>query len=115
MDTKAILDHHLAAFTAGDADEILKDFTEDSVLISPDETFKGRDAIRAVFHGFFSGLFKPGTYDVTIDAVRVEGDVAYLLWRASCASAEVTMATDTFVVRDGKIAAQTYAAKIDPK
>ncbi len=46
---------------------------------------------------------------------RVEGEVAYIVWHANCASAEVALGTDTFVVRDGKIAVQTFAAKINPK
>ena len=113
MDTKAVLDHHLAAFAAGDADEVLEDYTDASVLITPDATITGREALRAAFEDLFSGLFKPGSYDFTMDVMKVEGDVAYIVWHASCASAEVVLATDTFVVRDGKIATQTFAAKID--
>jgi uncharacterized protein (TIGR02246 family) len=115
MDTKAVLDHHLAAFSAGSVDEVLKDYTDDSVLITPDAVIKGREAIRAAFSTMFSGLFKPGTYDFTMDAVHVEGDVAYIAWRASCATADVALGTDTFVVRNSKIIAQTFTAKIDPK
>ena len=115
MDTQAVLDHHLAAFGAGDADEILKDYTDQSVLITPDGTIRGRDALRTAFSGFFSGLFAPGTYDFVMDASHVEGEVAYIAWHANCASAEVALGTDTFVVRGGKIAVQTFAAKINPK
>jgi uncharacterized protein (TIGR02246 family) len=115
MDTKAVLDHHLAAFSAGSIDEVLKDYTDDAALITPDAVLKGREAIRAHFNTMFSGLFKPGTYDFTLDAEDVEGDVAYIAWRAHCATAEVPLGTDTLVVRDGKIVAQTLTAKIDPK
>jgi hypothetical protein len=60
-------------------------------------------------------LFAPGTFDFVMDASHIEGDVAYILWHADCASAVVALGTDTFVVRDGKIAVQTFAVKIDPK
>jgi len=50
-----------------------------------------------------------------MDASHVEGEVAYIVWHANCASAEVALGTDTFVVRDGKITVQTFAAKINPK
>jgi hypothetical protein len=33
-ETQAVLDHHYAAFAAGDLDEIMADFTEDSVVIT---------------------------------------------------------------------------------
>ena len=115
MTTQAILDHHLTAFAAGDADEIVEDYTDESVLITPDGVTRGRDALRAAFDGFFSGLFAPGTYDFTMDASHVEGEVAHIVWHADCAAAEVVLGTDTFVVRDGKITVQTFAAKIVPK
>ncbi len=115
MSTQSVLDHHLAAFAAGDVDEILGDYNEESVLITADGTIRGREALRAAFTGFFAGLFAPGTYDFAMDASHVEGEVAHIVWHADCASAEVTLGADTFVVRDGKIVAQTFAAKIDPK
>jgi hypothetical protein len=45
----------------------------------------------------------------------VEGDVAYILWTAETADNVYEVATDTFLVRDGKIVAQSFAGKITPK
>jgi ketosteroid isomerase-like protein len=115
MDTKAVLDHHFAAYTAGDADDTLNDYTEAAGLITPEEVYKGRGAIHGYFSRLFSGLFKPGTYDFGLDRLTIEGEVAYVVWHATCATARISLATDTWVVRDGKIVAQTYAAKIDPR
>lgn len=115
MDTKAVFEHHLAALGSGDVDEVLKDFTDTSVLLTADAAYKGCDAVRGFFTAAVAGLFKPGTYTFTPDVVRIEGEVAYFTWHASCVGAEIVMGTDTFVVRDGKIAAQTFAAKIEPK
>jgi uncharacterized protein (TIGR02246 family) len=115
LDTRAILDHQNAAFEAGDADEIIKEVAEDAVLIGADGVVEGRDAIHAAYRELFAGPFKPGTYQFTMDAEHVHGEIAYISWRASCATESVTLGTDTFVVRDGKIVAQTYAAKIEPK
>lgn len=115
MDTKAVMDHQFAAFSAGSADEVLKDFTDDAVLVTPEGVSKGRAAIHAAYSAMFAGLFKPGTYDFTLDAMHIDGEIAYIAWRASGATAEVPMGTDTFVVRNGTIVAQTFAAKIDPK
>ena len=114
MDTRAVLDHHLAAFAAGDADEILKDYTGESVMLTPEARFKGRPALRAMFSELFAGLFKPGSYEFGMDSMRVEGDVAYIVWHARCASATIPLGTDTYIVRDGKIVAQTFTAQIDP-
>src|SRR5262249_61924806 len=43
-----------------------------------------------------------------------EGDYAYVLWTAETADNVYAMATDTFIVRDGKIAAQSFAAHASP-
>ena len=114
MDTKAVLDHHLVAFASGDADMVLEDYRDDSVLITADGVVRGREALHQAFSGFFSGLFAPGTYKFTMDRMEVDGEVAYITWHATCAGADVRLGTDTFVMRDGKIAVQTFAALIDP-
>jgi hypothetical protein len=45
----------------------------------------------------------------------VEGDVAYIVWKAETADNVYEMGTDTFVVRSGKIVAQSFAAKTTAK
>jgi len=94
VDTRAVLDHHLAAFGSGDTDQILEDYTDESVLITPGGVIRGRAALGGAFSGFFSELFAPGTYEFAVDAVHVEGDVAYIVWHADCASADVPLGTD---------------------
>jgi ketosteroid isomerase-like protein len=115
MDTKAILEHHLDALAKGDVDMVLEDYTDDSVLMTADGVVRGRDALGDTFSGFFAGLFAPGTYELVLDRMEVEGDVAFITWHAMCAGAEIGLGTDTFVVRDGKIAVQTFAAAIEPR
>jgi hypothetical protein len=45
----------------------------------------------------------------------IEGQVAYIVWTAETADNVYELATDTFLVRDGKIAVQTFAGKVTPK
>jgi len=45
----------------------------------------------------------------------VEGDYAYIVWTAETADNVYEIGTDTFVVRDSKIVAQSFTAKISPK
>jgi len=40
---------------------------------------------------------------------------AYILWTAETADNVYEVGTDTFIVQDGKIVAQSFAAKITPK
>ena len=113
--TRQVLEHHLGALGVGDLDDILKDYTDDSILIGSDGPFRGSQAIRGFFEGVLASLFKPGTYEFTMDTLHVAEDIAYIVWHANCASANIVFAADTFVVRNGKIAVQTFAAKIEPK
>ena len=112
MDTQAVLEHHLTAFGAGDAVDVATDYTEESILITPDGVINGRAAIEANFAKIFAGVFAPGTYDFTMDLTHIGGEAAYIVWHARCAAVDIVYGTDTFIVRDGKIAVQTYAMKV---
>jgi len=115
MDTRAVLDHHVQAFLAGDIEAILDDYADDAVFIVGASVARGRDGLRAVYENLLSGIFAPGTFDFTLDVTTVEGEVGYITWHASGAHVEVPTGSDTYVVRDGKIAIQTVAADIRPK
>jgi ketosteroid isomerase-like protein len=113
--TQQVLEHHLGTLAAGDLDGILRDYTEDSTLIGPAGPVKGTRAIREFFAAGLASLFKPGTYELTMDTMHVADDVAYIVWHAHCATADIVLGTDTFLIRDGKIAIQTFAAKVEAK
>jgi len=111
--TKDILDHHLKCFGEGNLEDTL-DYSSEAVLFTPAGPLKGRDAISPLFQALFSEFAKPGASFV-MHLQCVEGDYAYLLWNAETADNVYETATDTFVVRDGKIVAQSFAAKITSK
>lgn len=115
MDTKAVADHHLQAFLAGDVDEIMKDYDDSSVFISSNGIARGRDEIRAVFTRLLTGPFAPGTWTFHEDMNHTEGDVNYLLWHSEGDAMDLALATDTLVIRDGVIVTQTVAVKVKPK
>src|SRR4051794_31934898 len=98
--TRQVLEHHLGALAAGNLDGILSDYTDDSTLIAPDGALKGRQAIRAFFESAVATLFKPSTYEFTMDTLHVADDIAYIVWHADCASADIVFAADTFLIRD---------------
>jgi Aldo/keto reductase family len=45
----------------------------------------------------------------------VEGEIAHILWSGNSPHYNAPLATDTFVMRDGKIVAQTFAAQLKGK
>ena len=112
--TKDVLDHHLKCFGEGDLDGVLADYSSDAVLFTPAGPLKGPDAMKPLFRNIFSEFAKPGASFAMLQKF-VDGDYAYILWNAETADNTYDAATDTFVVRDGKIVAQSFAAKITPK
>lgn len=110
--TKEVLDHHWQAFIQNDMQAVMADYTEESVLITPNETFKGLDEIRRNFENAFTAFPKDQT-SFQLNKSVVEGDVAYILWQAKAPTLNLSYATDTFVIRDGKIISQTYAGVAD--
>ncbi len=112
--TEDVLNHHLESFGAGDLAGILSDFTDESILETPDGQIKGLDGLRAFFTGLFEDFGKaPPTFEML--RVSVEGEIAYIVWKAQTADNDYHLGTDTFVVRGGKIVHQTFAAHITPR
>ena len=111
--TKDVLEHHLKAFDQGDLNGVLSDYAPGAVVFTKDGTFKGVDAIRPLFETLFAEFAKPGA-TFTMKQQLVEGDYAYILWTAETADNVYELATDTFVVQQGKIVAQSFTAKIRP-
>lgn len=112
--TQEILDRHMEAFLAGDLDAVMADYADDAVMISPNGTRTGAAEIREAFAGLFAGLFAPGNYTFHTDQAVAIGDVAYVRWHAECPGVTVPIGSDTLVVRDGLIVAQTVALMVTP-
>ena len=107
QETEAVLKRHLAAVISHNVDEILNDYTEKSVLFTPEGVVHGLVEIRAFFEGFFDSMTSEALEEFTMLREDVEGEFAYILWASE---PYVSVGTDTFYVRDGKIAVQTFAA-----
>jgi ketosteroid isomerase-like protein len=112
--TNEVLDRHLKSFAEHDVDGVVADYSSDAVLFVPSGPIKGPDAIRPVFEALIAEFAKPGS-SFTMQSRWVDGDHAYILWTAETADNSYEFATDTFVVRNGKIIAQSFAAKIKPR
>jgi ketosteroid isomerase-like protein len=107
--------HHWQAFKAGDVEAIMADYAEVAMLITSDGTLKGRPHIRSLFEQISANMFPPGSTSLTLAKQVVEGEIAYILWSGSSAHYNAPFSTDTFVMRDGKIVAQTFAAQLQAK
>lgn len=105
--TKEVLDHHWVAFKENDLEAVMADYTEESILITPDATYQGLEAIRENFVRAFKA-FPKDQQPLQLNKTVVVKDVGYILWQAKTTSMELSFATDTFLIHDGKIVRQTY-------
>ena len=102
--TAAVLKHHLDSFLASDFAAVLSDYDDDSVVIMPTGTIHGVAEIQEAM-GQMAGLFTPENLSkMQILHQDVQGEIAYVAWTMGDA---VPFGTDTFVIRNGKIAIQT--------
>ncbi len=104
--TQQVLNHHLGAFAHG-IEEIIKDYDDRSALVTRDRTFRGRKEITGFFKAFLDGADPAFWPAFQITSMSTVHNVAYLAWEAK---PWVTLATDTLVVKDGKIAVQTFTS-----
>ena len=97
-ETRTVVEHHMAALNSGDIDQVMEDYTDDSVfIINMGGVFTGREAIRPFFEAS-AGM--PGFTEI---ASFAEGEAYYVTWSAD----GIQLGSDTIVVRDGKIALHT--------
>jgi len=112
--TKDVLEHHVKCFGEGDLAGILSDYAPDAVLFTPERPLRGAAAMRPFFAAMIAEFGKPGTAFSMMHR-SIEGEYAYVLWTAETADNVYELGTDTLVVRNGKIVAQSFAGKITPK
>jgi ketosteroid isomerase-like protein len=107
-----VLTHHLNSI--GDIAGTMADYTAESRFFTPVALLRGSEAIWKFFVKMFEEFEKPR---MSFEMLRqeVDGDTAFIVWRAEAADNIFEPGSDTFIVRKGKIATQTFAGKILPK
>jgi uncharacterized protein (TIGR02246 family) len=96
--------HHVQALGAGDLDEIVADYADDAVFITPSGVLRGKEGIRTAFTQLLADV-PNATWDLPTQIY--DGDVLFLEWTADAGATRVDDGIDTFVFRDGQITVQT--------
>jgi len=105
--TEQVLHHHLTAFLEDrGVDAIVADYHDDAVFLTPQAVWRGKPAIREFFVSFLANLPEGARDDFELSRIEISDDLGYIVWSVNGA---VALGTDTFIVRDGKIAQQTFA------
>lgn len=99
-----IFQHHAQALGAGDLDEIVADYADEAVFITPAGVRRGKDGIREAFTQLLADVPKAAW---ELKTQIYEDDVLFLEWAATAATTKVEDGIDTFVFSDGLIRLQT--------
>ena len=102
---REVLDDHLSLAASGDwRTDLERNVADDVVVLTGFGLFTGRDQVR-VLAELLEAQLPEATFEYT--TVLVHGDVAFVEWRADGPTTRVRDGADSFVIRDGKIVAQT--------
>jgi hypothetical protein len=112
--TKDVIENHIRSFREGNLDALLDYFAPDAVLFTHSGTLRGRSEIKNLFQHLLDE-FEELDASETVRTAIFDGEYAYLIWSGETPYNRYEFATDTFIVRNGKIVAQSFAAKITPK
>ena len=107
-----VFQHHAQALVAGDLDEIVADYSDDAVFITPAGVLRGKEGVRA---GFTQLLADLPNADWAVPTQIFEGDVLFIEWTADAEKTRAEDGIDTFVFRDGLIRAQTVRYSLQHK
>jgi ketosteroid isomerase-like protein len=107
-----VFQHHAQALGAGDLEEIVADYTDDAVFISPAGSRHGKDGVRQAFMQLL-GDVPDASWD--LKTLTYEGDVLFLERAADAAATRVEDGIDTFIFTDGMIRTQTVRYTLEHK
>ena len=101
--------HHIKAWEARSIEQIVSDYSDESVLVLNNRIFKGREEIAHVFSQLFR-IFDNGVN--RIDTPVVLDRFVYITWHFTPTGGGEHYGTDTFVIENGKIVLQTIASSV---
>ena len=107
-----VFQHDAQALGAGDPDEIVADYADDAVFITPAGVRRGKDGVRAAFTQLLADV-PNAAWD--LKTLIYEYDVLFLEWAADAGATFVEDGIDTFVFRDGLIRVQTVRYTLQRK
>ncbi|GEO05152.1 hypothetical protein AAE02nite_28160 [Adhaeribacter aerolatus] len=114
ISTDTILDHHLKAFRNNDLAELMKDYSAESEVWTPDGAVVGLEAI-AAFYTYIFSLLPKEQFNLDIKQRIVKEHKAYLVWSTESPFINIPVGTDSFQISGDKIIWQSLAAHIIPK
>jgi ketosteroid isomerase-like protein len=114
MNADQLLAQHIERFGRGDIEGMLSEYAEDVVFFTQDGVLHGPAAVRPLLEAVIAEFSQPGV-SMKLLARHVEGEFAYIAWRAETPANHYQLGSDTFVFRNDRIVMQSSAIAATPK
>lgn len=110
---RQVLDDHLEKARTGDVEQDLADNYDPAlVILTTEGAYHGHDGARVLADRLARELPR-GSFDYR--TVLVEGEIGFLEWSADSPQATVDDGADSYVIRGGRIVAQTIHYTVRPR
>jgi len=107
-----VLDDHLRESKHGTVeDDLAQNYAEDLVVLTARGVFRGHDGLRQLAQRLREEL-PEAVFEYK--NLLVEGEFGFLEWSARGSGAEVEDGADSYLIRDGRIVAQTIHYTVIP-
>src|SRR5277367_2020363 len=108
INPEKVFQHHLEAIVNNDMEELMKDYTEQSELWTPDGAIVGLKAISSFF-SYALTLFPKDKTKLELKKLIANDEKVYIVWSSVSPTATLPFITDSFDIKGGKILWQSTA------
>jgi hypothetical protein len=110
--TREVFEDHLRCRREGALeDDLARNFADEVVLLTGLGVYRGKDGVRRLWAVLRQQL---PTTAYEYRTRLVDGEVAFLEWSGRCPTSRVEEGADSFLIRGGRIVAQTIHYTVQP-
>ncbi|WP_298424683.1 nuclear transport factor 2 family protein [uncultured Kordia sp.] len=106
-ESQEVFRSHMEAVATLNPAKVVEDYAVDALFTTPDHTYKGQTEIFNFYKEFL-----PNFKDFEFITIKQEThhNVVYFVWHGKNEHLDVLLATDTYIIENGKIKQHTFAA-----
>ena len=102
-----VFESHMKAVDTLNASNVAEDYSDDALFITPDKTYKGKIEIFEFYKAFLPNF---EAFEFNTIKQETNDNVVYFVWNGKNVHINVQLATDTYIIENGKIKQHTFAA-----
>ena len=102
--TEEVFISHREAIETVNIEQLMADYAEDCLFVTPDDSFVGREAILSGFFQAFMAQFPDAK--INFDRVTIEGDICLIEWTSEASAMTIPVGLGVLFIQDGFIQRQ---------